>query len=92
MIELCHARAGPARRVGEQRRDNAFCGTCRFEAMTEAKWDEILAVNLKGPFFRLRAAIPVMRATGGGAIVKRRLRRRHCRLRLLDRLRGFQGG
>lgn len=38
-------------------------------AMTEAKWDEILAVNLKGPFFVSRAAIPVMRASGGGAIV-----------------------
>ena len=39
------------------------------EAMTEDKWDEILAVNLKGPFFVSRAAIPLMRAGGGGAIV-----------------------
>jgi 3-oxoacyl-[acyl-carrier protein] reductase len=37
--------------------------------MTEAKWDEILAVNLKGPFFVSRAAIPVLRASGGGSIV-----------------------
>ena len=37
--------------------------------MTEARWDEILAVNLKGPFFVSRAAIPLMRETGGGSIV-----------------------
>ena len=39
------------------------------EAMSEDKWDEILAVNLKGPFFVSRAAIPLMRAGGDGAIV-----------------------
>ena len=39
------------------------------EAMTTDKWDEILAVNLKGPFFVSRAAIPLMRSQGGGAIV-----------------------
>ena len=37
--------------------------------MTEDKWDRILAVNLKGPFFVSRAAIPLMRAGGGGSIV-----------------------
>ena len=39
------------------------------EAMTEDKWDQILGVNLKGPFFVSRAAIPLMRVGGGGAIV-----------------------
>jgi 3-oxoacyl-[acyl-carrier protein] reductase len=39
------------------------------EAMSEEKWDQILAVNLKGPFFVCRAAIPLMRMHGGGAIV-----------------------
>ncbi|MDX1943832.1 MAG: glucose 1-dehydrogenase [Pirellulaceae bacterium] len=39
------------------------------EAMSEDKWDEILAVNLKGPFFVCRAAIPLMREHGGGSIV-----------------------
>lgn len=37
--------------------------------MDEAKWDELLAVNLKGAYFVCRAAIPVMQQTGGGAIV-----------------------
>jgi 3-oxoacyl-[acyl-carrier protein] reductase len=39
------------------------------EAMSEDKWDRILAVNLKGPFFVSRAAIPLMQESGGGAIV-----------------------
>jgi 3-oxoacyl-[acyl-carrier protein] reductase len=39
------------------------------EAMSEDKWDRILAVNLKGPFFVCRAAIGLMREGGGGAIV-----------------------
>ena len=39
------------------------------DALTEAMWDRILAVNLKGPFFVSRAAIPLLKASGGGAIV-----------------------
>lgn len=35
----------------------------------EATFDRVLAVNLKGPFLLCRAAIPHMRAGGGGAIV-----------------------
>ena len=36
---------------------------------TEAEYDRILAVNLRAPFFILRATIPRMLASGGGAIV-----------------------
>lgn len=32
-------------------------------------WDRIMAVNLRGPYLCARAAIPHMRAAGGGAIV-----------------------
>src|SRR5262245_2249623 len=39
------------------------------EELTEEKWDRILQVNLKGPFFGTRAAVPLMRKSGGGAIV-----------------------
>jgi 3-oxoacyl-[acyl-carrier protein] reductase len=39
------------------------------EALTEAMWDRILAVNLKGPYFACRAAIPLMRESGGGSII-----------------------
>ena len=39
------------------------------EELTEEKWDRILQVNLKGPFFCIRAAAPLMRRSGGGSIV-----------------------
>lgn len=39
------------------------------DAMSEEKWDRILGVNLKGAFFVSRAAVPLMRAGGGGSIV-----------------------
>jgi 3-oxoacyl-[acyl-carrier protein] reductase len=50
-------------------------GTTRFvpwedlDGVTEAVWDELMAVNLKAPFFVSRAAARWMRAHDGGAIV-----------------------
>jgi len=35
----------------------------------EAEWDRLLAVNVRSVFLHCRAAIPVLRETGGGAIV-----------------------
>jgi 3-oxoacyl-[acyl-carrier protein] reductase len=46
-----------------------FVKHTELEEMTEDKWDRILAVNLKGPFFVCRAAIPLLRESGGGAII-----------------------
>lgn len=37
--------------------------------LTEAAWDDVIAVNLKGCFNYARAAIPALRARGGGRIV-----------------------
>ena len=39
------------------------------EETSEALWDEVLDVNLKGVYLASRAAIPHLRARGGGAIV-----------------------
>lgn len=39
------------------------------EAVTPDYWDERMAVNLRHLFFAAQAAIPAMRAAGGGAIV-----------------------
>lgn len=36
---------------------------------TQADWDRVMAVNLTGPFLCTQAAAPLMRETGGGAIV-----------------------
>ncbi len=35
----------------------------------EWAWEKTLAVNLKGPFFMIQKAVPLMEAAGGGAIV-----------------------
>jgi NAD(P)-dependent dehydrogenase (short-subunit alcohol dehydrogenase family) len=43
--------------------------TIAFDALTVADWDRVVGVNLRGPFLMSRAAFPVMRAAGGGAIV-----------------------
>ncbi|WP_261566262.1 SDR family NAD(P)-dependent oxidoreductase [Frankia gtarii] len=36
---------------------------------TEAEWDRVIGINLKGPFLGMRYAIPVMLASGGGSII-----------------------
>ena len=36
---------------------------------TEAEWDRLMAVNVKGPLFACQAVVPYMRAQGGGSIV-----------------------
>jgi 3-oxoacyl-[acyl-carrier protein] reductase len=50
--------------------NNAGLGLFRsVEACTEAEWDRVLAVNLKGPFLLSKAVMPVMKAQRRGAIV-----------------------
>jgi NAD(P)-dependent dehydrogenase (short-subunit alcohol dehydrogenase family) len=39
------------------------------EQTSEALWDEVMSINLKGVFFLCKHAVPVMRRAGGGAIV-----------------------
>ena len=40
-----------------------------FDQVTDEDWDQILAVNLKGPFICAQVAIPHLRNAGGGSIV-----------------------
>ena len=44
-------------------------GMAELEHTTLAEWRRILDINLTGPFLGIRAAIPAMRAAGGGVIV-----------------------
>lgn len=37
--------------------------------VTEAEWDRVQAINVKGPFFCTKHAIPHLRRSGGGSIV-----------------------
>jgi NAD(P)-dependent dehydrogenase (short-subunit alcohol dehydrogenase family) len=39
------------------------------EDTTEEFWDQMLAINLKGPFFLCKHVVPFMRQRGGGSIV-----------------------
>jgi 3-oxoacyl-[acyl-carrier protein] reductase len=40
-----------------------------FDQVTDADWDNILAVNLKGPFICSQAALEHMKRAGGGSII-----------------------
>jgi len=44
-------------------------GSTPFDELTEAGWDRDLAINLKSAFLCAKAAVPPMRAAGGGRIV-----------------------
>lgn len=44
-------------------------GTPTLTELSEAEWDRIMAVNVKGPFLCTQAAAPVIRAAGGGSII-----------------------
>lgn len=37
--------------------------------ITEAEWDQVMAVNVKGVFFCTKHAVPYMKQTGGGSII-----------------------
>jgi NAD(P)-dependent dehydrogenase (short-subunit alcohol dehydrogenase family) len=37
--------------------------------VTDEEWDFVLGINLTGSFYCLRAAVPLLRAAGGGAVV-----------------------
>jgi meso-butanediol dehydrogenase/(S,S)-butanediol dehydrogenase/diacetyl reductase len=40
----------------------------RIETVTEEEWDRVLAVDLKGPFFLIQAALPHLRACQGNVV------------------------
>lgn len=39
------------------------------ENTDEAEWDRVIAVNLKGAFFGIKYALPLMKKAGGGSII-----------------------
>jgi 3-oxoacyl-[acyl-carrier protein] reductase len=69
MVERCRQEFGRLDCLVNNAGTTYFVKHSDLEDMTEEKWDRILGVNLKGPFFVSRAAIPLMRSRGGGSIV-----------------------
>ncbi|MDP9358135.1 MAG: SDR family oxidoreductase [Chloroflexota bacterium] len=50
--------------------NNAACDhTVSVEEMTVEQWDQVIGVNLRGPFLLAKAALPTMRRQGSGHIV-----------------------
>lgn len=45
-----------------------FIGHTDLDAVTDAIWDEIFQVNLKGAFYCTRAAMPLLKAAGGSVV------------------------
>lgn len=43
--------------------------SAKLEAMTEADWDMVVDVNLKGMFFSVKACMPYLKASGAGRVV-----------------------
>jgi NAD(P)-dependent dehydrogenase (short-subunit alcohol dehydrogenase family) len=43
--------------------------TLSVEEMSVAQWDQVIGVNLRGPFLMAKAVLPAMRRQGGGQIV-----------------------
>jgi 3-oxoacyl-[acyl-carrier protein] reductase len=69
MIARCQSELGRLDVVVNNAAVTQFIDHADLEAMTEEKWDRILAVNVKGAFFVSRAAMPLLQASGAGAIV-----------------------
>lgn len=65
-IERTRAELGPVTILVN---NAALTGSTRFEDMTEAMWDRMIEVDLKGPFLCTRAALSDMLAAGWGRIV-----------------------
>ncbi|HEX5369089.1 MAG TPA: SDR family oxidoreductase, partial [Dehalococcoidia bacterium] len=43
--------------------------TLPIDELTVAQWDQVMSVNLRGPFLMSKAVFPAMRRQGGGSIV-----------------------
>ena len=65
-LELAHAKLGPLSILVNNAGINK---PTDFDQITDEDWDDILAVNLKGPFICSQLALPHLRRAGGGSIV-----------------------
>ena len=69
MVEQVRQKFGRLDVVVNNAATTSFVEHADLDGLTEEMWDRMLAVNLKGPFFVVRAAVELLRANGGGAVV-----------------------
>ena len=69
MVQRAREAFGPLQVLVNNAATTSLVNFADLEGLTEAMWDRILAVNLKGPFFCCRAVAPSMKEAGQGAIV-----------------------
>lgn len=66
MVETCHATFG---RLDVVDYNVGIAEVGGVVEVSEAVWDRVFAVNLKGAFLTMKHAIPLMEAQGGGSII-----------------------
>jgi NAD(P)-dependent dehydrogenase (short-subunit alcohol dehydrogenase family) len=69
---VAHAMSEAAKRFGEFSvlvNNAGINKPTDFDQVTDADWDQILGVNLKGPFICSQVALPHLKAAGGGSII-----------------------
>jgi 2-hydroxycyclohexanecarboxyl-CoA dehydrogenase len=65
-VDMTHAELG---KVAILVNNAALSPFCKFEDLTEQIWDDLMAINLKGPFLCCKAMIPDMVEAGWGRII-----------------------